>query len=349
MVAVILLLVMLLYTVFVPATNACETQPGQSVATSNGAPSPSVSNGSYQPPEHSSDAVAERISTFMEGVALDDSHGYSWARRASGVDYDCSSAVFAAVNAAGVSLPGTPFTTYNMGPVLEAHGFAHLRWSGDWHQAKAQLMRGDILVNQTEHTEVYVGGGLFAAAHHACPSGTEDGHPGDQCTGDNQEIGIKGSIMKGLNDVYRHDPNAHAGAQPAGVGTPGSGAPAACPVKDAAQSGPSPDGTNAGAAAAQAIAKGLLPQYFPGANVDAEYGCLVTMWTHESGWDLHATNKSSGAYGIPQALPGSKMAAAGPDWQTNATTQIKWGLGYIKGRYSTPCGAWSSWQSKGWY
>ena len=58
----------------------------------------------------------------------------------------------------------------------------------------------------------------------------------------------------------------------------------------------------------------------------------------------------SGAYGIPQALPGSKMASAGSDWQNSAETQIKWGLGYISSRYGTPCGAWSTWQAHGgWY
>ena len=62
-----------------------------------------------------------------------------------------------------------------------------------------------------------------------------------------------------------------------------------------------------------------------------------------------ATSASSGAYGIPQALPGSKMATAGADWETNAGTQIEWGLGYIQGRYATPCGAWAHSQDVGWY
>lgn len=97
---------------------------------------------------------------------------------------------------------------------------------------------------------------------------------------------------------------------------------------------------------AKAIAKELLAKRGWG---DAQYNCLVTLWNHESGWRVHAANPS-GAYGIPQALPGSKMASAGPDWQNNAETQIKWGLGYIESRYNTPCGAWSSWQSQGgWY
>jgi uncharacterized protein YabE (DUF348 family) len=82
---------------------------------------------------------------------------------------------------------------------------------------------------------------------------------------------------------------------------------------------------------------------------DDEFACLVSLWQRESNWRVNAHNRSSGAYGIPQALPGSKMASAGADWQTNPATQIKWGLGYISGRYSTPCGAWSAFQSKGWY
>jgi len=82
---------------------------------------------------------------------------------------------------------------------------------------------------------------------------------------------------------------------------------------------------------------------------DGEFACLNSLWAKESGWNYRATNQSSGAYGIPQALPGSKMAAYGSDWQTNPATQIKWGLHYIDGRYGSPCSAWSTAQSKGWY
>jgi hypothetical protein len=81
----------------------------------------------------------------------------------------------------------------------------------------------------------------------------------------------------------------------------------------------------------------------------SQFACLDPLWAHESGWSVTAHNASSGAYGIPQALPGSKMASAGPDWQTNATTQIKWGLRYIKGTYGSPCAAYSHEQSTGWY
>jgi hypothetical protein len=82
---------------------------------------------------------------------------------------------------------------------------------------------------------------------------------------------------------------------------------------------------------------------------DDQYNCLVSLWNKESHWNVYAYNAGSGAYGIPQALPGSKMASAGPDWQTNAATQIAWGLGYIQGRYQTPCGAWAHSQASGWY
>ena len=81
-----------------------------------------------------------------------------------------------------------------------------------------------------------------------------------------------------------------------------------------------------------------------------QWYCLDALWNRESGWRATVWNyQGSGAYGIPQALPASKMAAAGSDYMTNPATQIRWGLGYIAGRYGTPCGAWSHEQSAGWY
>ncbi|WP_285617698.1 hypothetical protein [Kineosporia sp. NBRC 101677] len=81
----------------------------------------------------------------------------------------------------------------------------------------------------------------------------------------------------------------------------------------------------------------------------SEFSCLESLWTKESNWNYQATNPSSGAYGIPQSLPGTKMASAGSDWQTNPVTQIRWGLDYIADRYGTPCAAWGHSQSVGWY
>jgi len=80
----------------------------------------------------------------------------------------------------------------------------------------------------------------------------------------------------------------------------------------------------------------------------AQFSCLDQLWDAESGWNVSAAN-ASGAYGIPQALPGSKMASAGPDWESDAATQIRWGLGYIQSVYGSPCGAWDHELSTGWY
>jgi Transglycosylase SLT domain len=80
-----------------------------------------------------------------------------------------------------------------------------------------------------------------------------------------------------------------------------------------------------------------------------QFTCLDALWTRESNWNPYARNSSSGAYGIPQALPGDKMATFGADWQTNPVTQVKWGLSYIAGRYGTACNAWSHSQTYGWY
>lgn len=103
------------------------------------------------------------------------------------------------------------------------------------------------------------------------------------------------------------------------------------------------------AAYAQWHAKRLMSTSRYGWKSTAQYQCLVNLWTRESHWNYRSHNKSSGAHGIPQALPGSKMANAGSDWLTNPVTQIRWGLGYIKSRYGSPCGAWSHFRSHNWY
>ena len=123
------------------------------------------------------------------------------------------------------------------------------------------------------------------------------------------------------------------------------------------------DAATAAAAAAAAAAAGAVPTNYSGEDPrslakplvaaqgwgDSEYQCLVLLWNRESQWNPYAENASSGAYGIPQSLPGSKMASAGADWRTNPITQINWGIGYIKGRYGTPCSAWAHSNAVGWY
>lgn len=123
---------------------------------------------------------------------------------------------------------------------------------------------------------------------------------------------------------------ASSSAPSSGGGTPSSPAPAG-------NAYPSTDGVPVDPAGAQAYARSALGSYGWG---DDQFGCLVSLWTQESGWRANALNPSSGAYGIPQALPASKLAAAGADWRTNARTQVNWGLAYIKSSYGTPCGAW---------
>ena len=80
-----------------------------------------------------------------------------------------------------------------------------------------------------------------------------------------------------------------------------------------------------------------------------QFSCLDPLWQQESGWSVTAYNAGTGAYGIPQALPGARMASAGPDWQTHAATQIRWGLQYIKDSYGSPCAAWAHEEATGWY
>ncbi|MFJ9663662.1 transglycosylase SLT domain-containing protein [Streptomyces sp. NPDC101219] len=91
----------------------------------------------------------------------------------------------------------------------------------------------------------------------------------------------------------------------------------------------------------QAMARQMIP--------GDQFQCFSNIVTRESTWNYKAVNPSSGAYGLVQALPGSKMASAGADWQTNPATQIKWGLNYMNERYGSPCGAWSFWQANHWY
>jgi hypothetical protein len=99
--------------------------------------------------------------------------------------------------------------------------------------------------------------------------------------------------------------------------------------------------------AAQRTAGRMLAHF--GWTMRHQWKPLKWLWNRESGWNKYASNPYSGAYGIPQALPGNKMASAGNHWRTNATTQIRWGLRYIKSRYGRPRAAWNHSQAYGWY
>ncbi|MEU6124134.1 transglycosylase SLT domain-containing protein [Streptomyces sp. NPDC047123] len=120
-------------------------------------------------------------------------------------------------------------------------------------------------------------------------------------------------------------------AAPAQAATP-TGAKAAVPAAAPA----------AASSSAQSIAKKMIPD-------PAQYKAFSNIVSHESGWNHTAKNSSSGAYGLVQALPASKMSSAGSDWKTNPATQIKWGLDYMNDRYGSPVAAWNHWQANGWY
>jgi hypothetical protein len=132
-------------------------------------------------------------------------------------------------------------------------------------------------------------------------------------------------------------------AQQAAQQSEPSPAPSASPAPS--PSSPSP-ASPVPSGSPQQIAMGMLGSY---GWSSSQFSCLDPLWNRESGWNVYAANPSSHAYGIPQALPGWKMASAGPDWQTDAATQIRWGLGYIRGTYGSPCGAWAHEQADGWY
>jgi hypothetical protein len=160
-----------------------------------------------------------------------------------------------------------------------------------------------------------------------------------------QELGaITGEQASLVRDtIVVHTPTPTPTPEPAPVaaapaaGGSGSAARAAVPIPAVAAPNPG---------SAQAIARQMVLDRGWGED---QYSCLYKLWQKESNWNVYAQNRSSGAYGIPQSLPGSKMASVGADWQTNPATQITWGLGYISGRYGTPCGAWAHSQQVGWY
>ena len=157
------------------------------------------------------------------------------------------------------------------------------------------------------------------------------GKPGAKLVAERQKVILQNAATESFSVTSA--PKISSAPPPVSVAGSNSGAPLV-------PSGPPPSPSSA-----QGIAYNMLPSF--GFSTD-QFGCLDDLWNQESGWRYNAEN-ASGAYGIPQALPGSKMASAGSDWQTNPATQIKWGLGYIKSLYGTPCGAWSHEQAYGWY
>jgi hypothetical protein len=156
-------------------------------------------------------------------------------------------------------------------------------------------------------------------------------------------------------DAMFHERSGQAASR-GGIGRAPVTAPAAS-LAQAPEASPTPaTPTHAVSAAPVAGCESYTGNRLLGCNLLSEFGfgvdqmaSLDRLWTHESGWNHTAENPYSGAYGIPQALPGSKMSSHGDDWQTNPETQIRWGLDYIKNRYGSPDAAYSFFQSNGWY
>jgi resuscitation-promoting factor RpfB len=164
--------------------------------------------------------------------------------------------------------------------------------------------------------------------------------------------GLKGkSVSSALRQLAGGD--SPAGAQSAGLGISGVTPPANTNVSGTVATnmtginpGGSPGVAGTTVAQYQAYAFSLFSSYGWGADQEQP---LINLWDKESGWSVSAKNPSSGAYGIPQALPASKMATVGSDWETNPATQIKWGLGYIKSSYGSPAEAWAHEEADDWY
>ncbi len=143
-------------------------------------------------------------------------------------------------------------------------------------------------------------------------------------------------------DIVGSNPNILRVGQRLALGGGGSPALTSAAVPERASRG----SDRSGGGDAKSIARSMV------ANKgwsSGQFTCLDSLWTRESNWNPSADNPTSSAYGIPQALPGSKMASAGADWRTNPATQISWGLGYIADRYGDPCGAWNHFQVNNWY
>ncbi|WP_405218207.1 lytic transglycosylase domain-containing protein [Agrococcus sp. Ld7] len=175
------------------------------------------------------------------------------------------------------------------------------------------------------------------------PSEQRPGQALDEVTGGQVAL-VRDQVI-----VHTPTPTPTPTSEPVVAATPDDASGSTESNASAASSAPSIEIPRAAApnpGSAQAVARDMVSARGWG---DEQYSCLYNLWQRESNWNVYAQNSSSGAYGIPQALPGSKMATAGGDWQTNPVTQISWGLGYISGRYGTPCGAWAHSESVGWY
>ena len=202
----------------------------------------------------------------------------------------------------------------------KGHSFAH--WAGMIKDKIVGAIVDVFKIGSPSKVMMEYGGHIMAGLQHGLLSGKKVLH----------------SVVKGLF----HSPlDAAENLLKNGVSLPGRWIEKLLSAKTPVKAGAP---LNPGTASAQNYASGLVSQLWP-KGAGAEMDALRSLWNAESGWRANAQNMSSGAYGIPQALPASKMASAGSDWRTNAATQIRWGLSYIRSRYGDPETAWASWNA----
>lgn len=240
-----------------------------------------------------------------------------------------------------VTADGVRSSLSNVGPAVSANTFSALR-SGVQRQ---QVDAGSIRIDRLEQAHAAVVGSVEASseAREAAAARSEE-------LAAEKAAAQKAAEEKAAEEAAAEQAAADRAAQEEAASrdeergeAPVEEEPVeeAAPIEEPAEPAPAPP-----SGSPKSIAQSMLGNYGWGQD---QWGCLNSLWERESNWNPNAQNPSSGAYGIPQALPGNKMASAGSDWQTNPATQISWGLGYISGRYGTPCGAWAHSQSVGWY
>ena len=269
------------------------------------------------------------------------------------IQFSRSKAILVAAGALSIatvaSATTTTWTTGSAGPArlsghAEATGRIAVRAPGD--NGVLQLAAADQLTPPQADVAYQLTGVTFARAYQIRAAAAQ--YAAAQRTAAQQQLAKNAAAARAATVLAPADATATAAATAAASQSPApfaSPRPTAAATAPARSASPRPKTAPARSGSPQQIAEAMLGSF---GWSSSQFACLDPLWARESGWSVTAENPS-GAYGIPQALPGSKMASAGSDWQTSAATQIEWGLGYIKGIYGSPCAAWDHEQATGWY
>jgi hypothetical protein len=269
------------------------------------------------------------------------------------IQFSRSKAILVAAGALSIatvaSATTTTWTTGSAGPArlsghAEATGRIAVRAPGD--TGVLQLAAADQLTPPQADVAYQLTGVTFARAYQIRAAAAQ--YAAAQRTAAQQQLAKNAAAARAAAVLAPAAATATAAEAAAASQSPAPSAsprPRAAATALARSASPRPKTAPARSGSPQQIAEAMLGSF---GWSSSQFACLDPLWARESGWSVTAENPS-GAYGIPQALPGSKMASAGADWQTSAATQIEWGLGYIKGIYGSPCAAWDHEQATGWY